>query len=172
MSGVRALVVVPLGLLAIACSDPRSVGGNDPADFTGEYTVNVTNAKNSCPDEESWKEGDTRRGFSLTITQTGGAVTAKVGGLEGGGLWLGLGSSTYAGTATDRQIELSLLGTNTKTLGSCTYTINSVARAELNGDVLAGTVTYTRAVNAEPDCQALVGCSGVQLFNGVRPPRP
>jgi hypothetical protein len=42
--------------------------GDDPADFTGSYTINVTNRANDCG-FDNWMEGDTASNITMTITQ-------------------------------------------------------------------------------------------------------
>jgi FlaG/FlaF family flagellin (archaellin) len=153
-------------LLAGACG-----GGSDPVDFSGEYSISLTNRENGCG-FMNWVEDDTAVGVPVTVTQAEGEtqVTATVNG--GAGLYLDLilGSRVFTGEADGPRIDLTLYGTNSATMGQCTYTVNANLFGRLEGDVLTGDITYTTATNGSPECGTLEGCESRQDFNGTRPP--
>jgi len=140
-----------------------------PVDASGAYTVALTNRENECG-FPNWVEGTQTSGVPLTVAQTGSAATAEVGGPAGTFLVLILGSSAFEGTVEGADLDLTLFGTSPFMAGSCTYTINAVVDAALDGDVLEGRIEYRASTNGSPDCGALEDCSSVQEFNGTRPP--
>jgi hypothetical protein len=144
--------------------------GSDPVDAEGDYTIAVTNRENGC-DFESWTEGESSSGIPLTVTQNDSVVTGEVGGAAG--LFLGavLGSNVFEGEVSGDEISMTLFGTTSAGDGNCTYTVNAVLDAELDGDVLTGEINYTAATNDNPDCAAIEGCATRQELNGTRPPQ-
>ncbi len=158
----RALFLL---LLAAGC------GSAAPVDFTGTYTVNVTNGSNVCG-FPNWSTGSSSTGIPLTISQNGGMLSAQVGGLTGVYLDLILGSHTLSGTAAGDTFDLTLPGSRAGSQGTCAYTINAHALGTLSGDALSDSLHYTAATNHSPDCAALASCESVQNFNGTRPPPP
>lgn len=161
---VRAADVLALGL-ALLCA---ACGGT--TDVAGEYSISLTNRDNGCAFTD-WEVGKTSTGIPVSITQDGSAVTAVVGGLAATFLDLWLGAHTYQGGLSGSAIELRLYGSRSRSQGNCAYTINSTIEAEIDGDVLTGSISYTAATNQNPDCAALEGCVSRQDFNGTRPPR-
>lgn len=150
-------------LLATGCDE-------DPADVAGNYTLSLTNGQNGC-NFANWTEGDTSTGVPLTVTQAGESITGTVGGAGGIFLNLWLGDNVYSGTVKGSDLRLTLYGTVSNQTGNCTFTVNSNVAAEINGDVLVGTIRYTAATNGNPDCAPLEGCASLQSFNGTRPPQ-
>lgn len=162
-----AMVHVPR--LLLWCSLALAACGSDPADVAGDYSIALTNGANGCA-FENWEEGSTAQNIALTVTQDGESASATVGGLAGAYVELVLGSRVYQGTVDGDQLHLQIFGTPSATEGNCTWTVNSTVRAELDGDVLTGTIDYTKATNGNPDCAAFEGCVTRQNFNGTRPP--
>lgn len=157
------MVVVPAIAVAQAGCD------DDPADFAGTYTVNVTNRDNGCS-FDNWTEGETASNINMTLTQEGSEVTATVDGLVGAYLNLVFGDNQYVGSADGNSLELTLFGTRSATAGNCTYTVNGILDGDLDGDVMQGQLRYEAATNDNPDCALLEGCASIQDFNGTRPP--
>ncbi|HUH05205.1 MAG TPA: hypothetical protein VML75_24570 [Kofleriaceae bacterium] len=155
--------------LLVSCSLVLAACGSDPADVAGNYSIALTNGANGC-DFENWDEGATAQNIDLTVTQDGENASATVGGLAGAYLEVVLGSRVYQGTVDGDHLHLQIFGTPSATEGNCTWTVNSTVRAELDGDVLTGTIDYTKATNGNPDCAAFEGCVTRQNFNGTRPP--
>jgi hypothetical protein len=144
--------------------------GGGPADVAGSYSVAVTNGQNGC-NFENWTEGETTANIPVVITQDDTKVTAEVQGIVGGLLGLWLGASVYTGDIDGDSLTLTLFGSNSTTLGNCTYTINSTMTADFDNDVLRGQIRYQSATNDNPDCAGIEGCVTVQDFNGNRPPQ-
>lgn len=141
--------------------------GCSPANFAGQYTIDVINGANGCG-FSPWNVGDTARGVGLTITQTPDQISGKVGGLTGVFLNLTLGSDTFTGTGAGNQITLVLTGSRAMSNKTCAYTTNATARASLTGEALAGTIVYTNSTNKSADCGTLTDCSTTQSFSGLR----
>lgn len=158
------------GLLVIAlaaCGEVRV--GSDDVDAAGNYTIAVTNGENGCMFQD-WMEGNTAQGIPLTIVQDGSAVTATVEGLTGGVLQLWTGSKTFTGRVDGDRVTMTLHGTRSFTEGTCIFTVNVTASANLEGDVMTGALDYTYATNKAPDCGFRDSCHTRQAFNGTRPP--
>jgi hypothetical protein len=156
-----------LGLLLATAALTPACG---PADFTGEYTINYTNAENGCS-LSNWTVGASTTGIPVTITQTGSDVTATVGGLMAIYLDLTLGGHIFKGGATLNQVSLKLPGKVAQSKGACAYTWNLELQGHLEGDALSGTLLYTADTNASADCGVLAGCQSLMSFNGTRPPK-
>lgn len=158
---MRTLVCL-LAVALCACGSPADVAGN--------YTVNLTNKDNGC-NFANWTVGQMTSGIAITVTQSGGDVTATVGGLGGAYLTAVLGSASFTGTADGNNIDLKLFGTRSATMGNCAYTVNAHLTGGIAGDLLEGTIEYAPATNGSPDCGVLASCVNAQAFNGTRPPK-
>jgi len=156
--------------MGILLALPLTSCGDDPADFAGDFSVNITNRDNGC-NFANWTEGETASNIALTVTQDGNDVTATVEGLVGGYLNLVLGSNVFEGQGDGNHLDLTLYGTRSATEGNCTYTVNANLDAVLSGDLLEGQLHYRAATNGNPDCAALEGCLTYQDLNGARPPQ-
>jgi hypothetical protein len=146
--------------------------GSDPADVAGEYSISLTSRDNGC-NFDNWMEGDTASNIPITMTQSTedpSMATAVVNGAAGVYLDVLLGSRTYTGDVDGSSLDLTLFGETTGMDGNCTFTVNSVLDATLDGDVLSGEIRYEKATNGNPDCADSEGCASRQEFNGTRPP--
>lgn len=166
MPGPRPRLLALFGaLLATAgCSSE----GEFTADVAGHYRIALTNRTSSC--SFAWAEGNQAEDVGLAITQDGSKLHGVVDGLAGGFLTLWLGSAEFDGSANGTSLTLTNYGTNPQADGNCAFTYNAVVDGEISGDAIAGTITYSPATNAGPDC-ASVECSAVQEFSGSRPPK-
>jgi hypothetical protein len=144
--------------------------GDAPADATGEYTIALTSGANGC-NFENWEEGASTTGIQLVMAEVETGITGTVGGLPALFLDLLQGSHVFAGDVSGNNLLLELFGTKEQVQDGCTHFVNSTLDAELNGDILIGTLTYTIADNGSPECAALAGCESIQNFNGTRPPQ-
>jgi hypothetical protein len=148
-------------------------GGGDPADVAGDYSISLTNRENGC-EFDNWQEGNTATNVPVVITQGGEGeedqATAVVNGVAGTYLDLVLGSRTYTGEVSGSHLELTLFGTTQGTQGNCSYNVNSIIDADLDGDVIEGDLLYHTQTNGSPECGVLEGCESRQEFNGTRPP--
>jgi hypothetical protein len=153
-------------LLAGACG-----GDSDSVHFAGDYSLSLTNRENGCA-FMNWVEGDTEVGVPVTMTQAEGEVevTATVNGAAGLYLDVVIGARVFTGEADGSRVSLDLFGTNSLTMGNCTYTVNGHMEGTLDGDLLTGEITYSTATNGSPECGVLEGCESRQEFNGTRPP--
>jgi hypothetical protein len=141
-----------------------------PADVAGAYTASVTNGANECGLFGSWVEGAVMTDVPVTITQEATAIAATVEGTAGFFLNTALGSRVFQGEAVGGELDLTLYGTTPFMSGACTYTVNAVLSATVDGDLLQGAIEYRPSTNGSPDCGALDDCSTSQRFNGSRPP--
>jgi hypothetical protein len=157
------LASTALVLTLAACS-------SSPADVAGSYSVNVTSRDNGCS-LQNWTVGQMSSNIPVTITQDGSDVTASVTGLTGTYLDVVLGSHDFTGTIDGNDLDLTLYGTRSGTMGNCTYTYNAVLTGTLDVDTLTGQIQYQAKTNGNPDCGTLEGCASVQDFNGARPPQ-
>jgi hypothetical protein len=146
-------------------------GDNEPADVAGNYTMAITNRENGC-NLQNWNVGEMSTGIMVTVTQSGANATAIIEGGVGAYVELILGSRSFTGDVRGHQIDLTLVGTRSATMGNCTYTYNAILDGHLDGDTLEGEISYTPQTNDQSDCAAFEGCASVQGFNGTRPPPP
>lgn len=160
------MVLLALLAAASACGDD---GGGTPTDAAGDWTLAITNGDNGC-DFDQWQVGQTASSIPFTITQSGADVTGNVGGLAGTTLDVVLGSHTFTGDVAGHNALMTLYGERSATSGNCTWTVNATIDADVDGDVMVGTIDYTIATNGNPDCASREGCHTVQQFNGTRPP--
>ena len=148
-------------------------GGGDPAAVAGDYSISLTNRENGC-NFQNWTVDDTATNVPVVITQGAEGeedqATAVVNGAAGTYLDLVLGSRTYTGEVSGSHLELTLFGTRQAVQDGCSYTVNSIIDANLDGDVLEGDLLYHTQTNGSPDCGELEGCESRQEFNGTRPP--
>jgi hypothetical protein len=151
-------------LATAACS-------GDPADVAGNYSINTTNGENGCAFQD-WTVGQQQSNIPFTIVQDGGDITGTIDGVIGAFVELRLGSRVFQGSVDGNELSMTLFGTNSTTAGSCSYTINAEANANVAGDVMTGTIRYTAATNGSPECGTIENCVSVQEFNGSRPPEP
>ncbi|HLU65790.1 MAG TPA: hypothetical protein VKZ63_05915 [Kofleriaceae bacterium] len=157
-----ALAPVMFALLpALGC-------GGDPVDVSGEYTLTLTNGDNGCQ-FENWVEGEVTTNVSLLIEQDGDSVTASVGGAAALVLDVLLGSSVFRGEVDGSHLQLTLHGTD-RTVEQCTFFVDGVVHAEVDGDVITGVIEYRPATNGNVACGVLNDCVTSQQFNGTRPP--
>jgi len=161
--------VIAVGALALAlllgagCSET-------PIDVEGVYTIALTNRENGC-NFNDWTEGATSTGVQLTVIQSSASATAVVGGVAGTWLDVAMGSHEFEGTVNGDDVNLTLHGTRSATVGGCTWTLNAILSGTLDGDVLTGNIRYTPSTNGSPDCTTIEGCVSRQEYNGVRAPQ-
>lgn len=142
--------------------------GDDPANVAGTYTISLTNGPNGCM-VDNWEEGATSTGTTVVITQEGDAIMADVQGVAGAYLDLVVGSSVFEGTVSGEHIDARLTG-RAGAQGSCAYTLLVDMDADLDGDVLQGSLRWFAQTNGLESCGALNACQNTQAFNGTRPP--
>jgi hypothetical protein len=138
----------------------------------GDYTISVTNRENGC-DFDDWTTGDSVSRISLELSEDDGEATGVVRGQWSGlalRVWLGPEGNVLEGTAVGGQVDLTRYGTTALNQGDCSYTLTATVTAQVNGDVIEGSIRYTAATNDNPDCAELEGCVSRQAFNGTRPP--
>ncbi len=162
MRATGYLAVVALTLGAIGC-------GSTSVDVTGSYMLSVTSGDNGC-NFSNWTSGASTTGIPLTITESGGTVTATLGGAAGAYTSVILGSDQFIGTSSGDFVTLTLKGTRAGSMNGCAYTVNATVKASLAGDALQGTITYMPMTNNSTDCGVLNACTSVQAFAGTRPP--
>jgi hypothetical protein len=186
LSALTALVLGCVLLAATGCGDSKSSGGNSggaagsagtagttgetPENVAGDYTVGLTNVHNTCPTmAESWTDGAMTEGVDFLITQKGVTISAETMGNPALYFLLLLGSNEFTGEIHGSHFVLTNHGTKEYTYDACSYTIDAVVEGDLEGDSIAGTLTYTPIIKASPDCEGYT-CAAEQTFTGVRPP--
>jgi hypothetical protein len=150
-------------------NDGGTGSSEPPADVAGDYTVALTNRENTCPDNADWTEGSMNVGVPFSITQMGTKVEAETMGESAIYFLLLTGSNKFVGDVQGSHFVLTNYGTTMKSYGDCPYTLNVVVEGDLDGDTIAGTVSYVPDLGNNPDC-AEYECSALQSFNGTRPP--
>lgn len=143
--------------------------GSDPVDAEGTYSVGITNRDNACG-FDNWTVGAQTSGIEVVITQNGESAVAEVKGAAGAFLQLWIGNATFSGEVAGNHLDMTIQGTRSQTTGNCTFTYDVAFAANLVGDSLNGTISYTAAHNGHTDCAA-VECVSSQDFSGSRPPR-
>jgi hypothetical protein len=162
---MRALLA--LVLLALAgCAD------DSPADVAGTYTLNFVRGENGC-NLDGWTVGEAQAGVEVDLVQTSGSaeVSGTVKGTVGALVFLYLGTNTFSGRVSGRDIDVLLTSTYAAQMqGACSYKYQLHLTGMLNGDVLTGTLDITTATNGSPDCGGRQDCHSLETFNGTRPP--
>jgi hypothetical protein len=151
-------------LLACGC------GSESPANVAGTYTLALTVRQTEC-EILGGSVGDTSSGVQIVVTQTGSDVNAQVQNVAAALLLtIATGTATFTGKVAGNSLDLWIYGTTWGASGTCDYTRNVHLQAELSGDVLVGTLTYTFATDGAPDCGTKDTCQDIQAMNGTRPP--
>lgn len=158
---MRRTLITTLALLAVGCG---------AEDFTGDYSVNTANGPNECG-VQNWDASATSEAIPVRIQQTDGDAEVDVMGLAAIALVALSGSSVFDASVSGNSIDGEIIGTQSFTQDSCTFTTTVDLHATLDGDFLEGTLTVIPRTNMHPDCGALDTCDGnVISFNGSRPP--
>lgn len=155
---MRALVLLLLATTACTTSD---------AVAAGDFTLTVINRDNTC-NFASWNPGDAAAA-TATITQNRSDVTASVTGLGALLLEASVGGHVFTGQIDGGTLTLTLIGTRSATMGSCTFTYNGEIDARIRGDILTGQIHYRSATDRSPDCAAITDCLSTQDVTGARP---
>jgi len=149
---------IALATATAACSD---------AHVAGNYTAAITNRADGC--SIGWSSGD-QATASMTVNQSGSDVTLVVNGLPGVLVAGVLGTNTFTGSVDGEDVDLKVVGTAPKTIGSCEFTFNGEVIASQDGDTMKGRVEYRAATNGHADCASRERCLSTQEFNATRPP--
>lgn len=144
--------------------------GGNPVNAEGTYTIAVTNRDNGC-NFANWTVGDSATGIQVVINQEGSSVNADVMGATRIYLDLVLGSHVFTGKVDGDELDMTILGTRSATMGNCTLTVDANLLATLDGDVLTGRIDYSYHGNGNSDCAPYDGCISFQEMNGTRPPQ-
>lgn len=166
---VRACLVLTCGL-AVACSE------EEPIDVTGTYSLNLTHtATNDCM-FPNWMPGKTTTGVSVSIRPNANDRSLATATIETPvaalfiRVWLG--TTDFTGTVKGSSIDLKSLGGNAQREGTCSFTPVVYLRGSLNKDTLDGTLSFQFETNGDAACGYRNGCRSLQMFNGLRPPKP
>lgn len=164
---VRSALVFAVGLF-VGCGSSGS--GGSPVDFTGSYSGSTTNGQSSCPG--TWTTGQMGDG-AVNLAQMGGDVEFQPQGATAIVFWTVFGAAEFTGKATGNLLDAVVVGSVPQAAGACTFTWKGTITANLSGDVLSGTLTYTPNTNGHADCdtQKVTGCSRVTDFTYTRPPK-
>lgn len=160
--------IVSASLLA-ACSGSDSPPPSPAADFSGKYSVSITNGSNDCH-YANWQVGHATQNIPFVITESGTNASGQVQGLAN--LLFGLlGIGTLQGTVTGSTASLTAVGTTSLKQGACAYFVRATLDMTLSGDTINGTLTYRDETNKSPDCGQLETCTSQQNLAGSRPPK-
>lgn len=163
----RLITSSAIAFLLLACS-----GSDDnqvPADFSGSYSVAVTNTSNECQ-YDNWTIGNSTQNIPFEITQSGDVASGDLKGLANF-YFAVLGIGTLSGPVTGSTASLSAVGTTSVKKGQCAYFVRATIALSLTGNTINGTVSYTNETNKHADCGVLEACSSVQSVAGSRPPK-
>src|SRR6266542_3462251 len=139
-------------LLACIAILTASCSGSDytqPVDAAGNYTGQVTNGLSSCPGV--WVTG-AMADVQITVAQTGQNVSLRA---EGGGaliLQAEFGTTSFNGSINGSHVDALIIGSRMAMSGACVYTMNGQLSADLNGNTMTGSITYTPQTNNNADC--------------------
>ena len=166
---LRTLIsLASTAFVVAACS------GSGAADFSGDYTVTVTNDTNKCG-FANWTDGQASTGITVSISQdpTNMSVAQlNFTGLTALYLDLVIGTHIFSGAkVSGNQLDVTVLGTKTATVQntSCSYTVDSHLQITLTGNTINGTIAYTPRTNNDPGCGTLNACTNTQTISGARP---
>jgi hypothetical protein len=153
---MKPILLAIVGLCVCAC-------GSSSVDVSGAYSGPVTNGANSCPG--TWATGQTSAA-DVTIAQTGANVSIQVMGAAGLLLQLGFGTNAFTGSVRGNHIDALIIGSVQATAGGCQYSFNGSLSANVSGNTLSGSITYTPKTNGHADCDSMsiTGCSRTQSF--------
>lgn len=165
----RSLSVLGIGLVAVACSDSSPDPAEPPQDFSGTYSISVTNTDNGC-DYPSWKIGESAQNIRFDIEQEGASARGELRGLANL-YYAALGIGTLEGTVHGSSLTLTAVGTTSVKQGACAYFVRATADITLTGNTINGTMTYSNETNHHADCGALETCSSQQSVAGSRAPK-
>jgi hypothetical protein len=159
---MKPILLAIVVLCACAC-------GSSSVDVSGAYSGPVTNGANSCPG--AWVTGQTSDA-NVNIAQTGTDVSIQVTGAAGLLLQLGFGTNAFAGSVRGNHIDALIIGSVQAMANGCQYSFNGSLSADVSGDTLSGSITYTPKTNDHADCGAMgiTGCSRAQSFTMTRAP--
>jgi hypothetical protein len=142
-----------------------------PERVDGEWITLLTAADNGCGFED-WMEGSSAEARA-TILETDGEVRVRVDGIAGAIIALGFGGEpVFVGGVDGDLIQATFFGTRSFVEeGGCAYSVRAVLRAQVRGDTLEGSVSYTTPTNGHPSCAEFrAACVTVQRLSAVRAP--
>lgn len=159
---MKPILLAIITLAVCAC-------GSSTVVVSGDYSGPVTNGANSCPG--AWVTGQASDA-NVTIAQTGSNLSIQVKGAAGLLLQIGFGTNAFTGSVSGNHIDALIIGSVQATAGGCQYTFDGNLSANVSGDTLTGTITYTPKTNNNADCNtmSITGCSRVQSFTMTRAP--
>lgn len=164
---------------AVPCPPPVDAAGGagdaaddtPPVDVSGDYTVTLTNVANSCATETGWVADAVTDGVRYDIRQDGADITAQAQGNAAVYFIVLTGANDFSGAVRGNAFELTDVGPNAVTAGTCTYTINAVVSGTIDGDTISGKVIYRPVLSADPACNAdcqPYACEAEQDYVGSR----
>lgn len=161
-----AFLAVP-AVVITACGGDESEGA---ADFSGNYSVAVTNRTNDCQ-YDGFEIGKSAQNVAFEISQSGSTASGKMTGLAGDFYLFLFGIGTLQGEVVGDTVSLSSVGTAELVKNGCKFFVRAQIDATITGDAVNGTVTYSNETAEMPQCQPLSGCTSTQALSGNRPPK-
>lgn len=153
--------------LSAACSDDD--GAAAAADFSGIYTLSVTNKENGC-EYQNWQPEQSTPNIQFEIAQSGTTASGTLKGLSSWYFAL-LGIGTMQGTVDGDVVSMTAVGEVAAQKAGCAYFVRATVDATIVGDAVNGTVTYSNETNKGAGCGILDTCRSVQAMSGSRPPK-
>jgi hypothetical protein len=161
---------IALALVALVSLGCGSSDSGPPVDFSGQYAGPSINGMSTCPG--SWTTGAMANG-AVNLVQSGSDIQFQTEGDTRLVFTLVFGSNSFTGKATGSHVDAVIVGSVANMQGECTYTWTGTIAANLEGDTLRGTLTYTPNTNRHADCdsQKVTGCTRVTDFTYTRAPK-
>lgn len=137
----------------------------------GRWAVTVKNETDGCT-FDNWVPGAVA-GFEIVIEQFGEEnreLAARLDGLAGLALWVGLGTAELKGRVEGNELSLILRGVNNETASDgCVFRRELRVTAEVDGDrLVGGRIAHFPMRTGAPECPNLVNCEALQTFDGRR----
>jgi hypothetical protein len=153
--------------LSLGCGSSDS---GPPVDFSGEYAGTSTNGSSTCPGQ--WTMGEVAQG-EFNLLQSGVNVQFSAQRATSLVFYAVFGIASFTGKAAGNHVEAPIVGSVMNTQGACVYTWDGTISADLVGEKLDGTLSYTPNTNGNADCDAqkVTGCTRLTSFTYIRSTR-
>ena len=161
---LRYALVFTMGL-SLSCG---SSDGGSSVDFTGTFSGTSTNGASTCPG--SWNMGQMGEG-AVNLVQSGDDVQLQAQGGTAAIFAVVFGTAGFSGKASGSHLDAVVVGSIPNMTGDCSYTWKGAISANLTGDVLKGTLTYSPNITGGTECetQKVTGCTRLTDFSFTRP---
>jgi len=174
---LRSLRSVCVGLLLTGCllgglpACLVSVPSLENAEVAGRWSLTVKNEDDNCM-FEGWTAGGVGT-FEIVMNQFGEdrrEVNARLDGLLGLALWLGLGTQDLSGVVEGDELSLTMFGARDETASTgCVFRREIRVKTRIEGDRLRnGEIIQRPRPISGTGCERESTCRALQSFDGVR----